>query len=335
MDKLALIRKPIEADLQRYQDLFDKDFRSENPLLHLALQHICKKQGKRMRPILTLLAARAVNGVGEDSLDDAVFHAAVSLELLHTASLVHDDIIDESDTRRGQRTLHTFLGTTASVLVGDYLLARSLQHSARTGNTVVVDAIAQIAELLSNGELLQMYTVDSDTIEEEVYYDVIRRKTACVFATAAQLGAILAGASSVQTPVSVSSAADFLRLFGENLGIAFQIRDDMLDYTDAEKLGKPTGNDMREGKLTLPVIHVIKQHPELLPLALRVRHGEATEQEIARLVKYTIDFGGLDYAAQMTAHYVDLAIASLSALPVSPYRDALTAFAELVRKREN
>ncbi|MBQ0049567.1 MAG: polyprenyl synthetase family protein [Bacteroidales bacterium] len=337
MDKLALIRQPIEQELKLYQELFEKDFTSENPLLHMALQHIRKKQGKRMRPILTLLAARAVGGVGQPVLPSAVLHAAVSLEVLHTASLVHDDIIDESDKRRGQPTLHTFLGTTPSILVGDYLLARSIHHSAQTRCTAAVDAIARIAELLANGELLQMYTIDSDTISEQVYYDVIRRKTACVFATAAQLGALLSSQASTScttngvgdTPVLVEA----LRLFGENLGIAFQIRDDMLDYADSTQLGKPTGNDMREGKLTLPVIHAVSEQPSLLPLALKVRHGEADDNDIAQLIDATIQQGGLVYAERMTQQFVDLAIASLSALAPSVYRDALVLFAKLVVQR--
>lgn len=323
MDQLAQIRKPIEEDLASYLSLFEKDFTSENPLLHLALQHVLKRQGKRLRPILALLSARCVGGVGE-----AVLHAAVSLELLHTASLVHDDIVDESDLRRGQASVNAFLSAQAAVLVGDYLLAKSLQHSSLTENTEVVHSIAKVSELLSDGELLQLYALDSDKIEEEVYYKVIERKTASLFGTSAKLGALLVGASDEQL--------EALRLFGEYLGIAFQIRDDMLDYTDSATLGKPAGNDMHEGKLTLPVIYVVNKSGDsaIYELALKVRRGEAGAEEIAALVKYTVENGGLRYAQECMEQYAHKAISQLDVLPKSEYTESLRLFAELVVQRD-
>lgn len=322
MDQLEFIRKPIEADLERYLQLFEQDFKHQNPLLQLALQHILKRQGKRLRPILTLLAARCFGEV-----EDAVLHASVSLELLHTASLVHDDIVDESDMRRGQASVNSLLTPQAAVLVGDYLLSKALQHSATTHNLDVVAKISNIGEQLSDGELLQLYALDSDRVEESVYYDVIRRKTASLFSAAAQLGALLGGATDEQMQA--------LRLFGEYLGIAFQIRDDMLDYTSTDAIGKPAGNDMVEGKLTLPAIFAINQSKDdkVLQLALKVRRTEASKEEIAELVNYTVSHGGLDYAAEQMNRLVAQAIEQLDALPDSEFVNSLRMFAELVAKR--
>lgn len=356
MDQLSLIRRPIEADLERYLALFEQEFKHQNPLLQLALQHILKRQGKRLRPILTLLAANCFGRVGE-----AVLHASVSLELLHTATLVHDDIVDESDMRRGQASVNSLLSPQAAVLVGDYLLAKSLQHSALTQNVDVVHRIAQIAEQLSDGELLQLYTLDSDDISEEAYYDVIRCKTASLFSACSQLGAMLAKADDNQI--------EALRLFGEYLGIAFQIRDDMLDYTSTANIGKPAGNDMKEGKLTLPVIYVVNKlsaadsaascvdgsldassstlnetldassstslnRTSIKELALKVRHNEATDAEIAQLVELTVGEGGLEYASQCMDRFADQALEQLNVLPQSEYVDSLRAFANLVVKRD-
>lgn len=322
MDQLEQIRKPIEQDLERYLHLFEQDFKHQNPLLQLALQHILKRQGKRLRPILTLLAARCFGQV-----DEAVLHASVSLELLHTASLVHDDIVDESDMRRGQASVNTLLTPQAAVLVGDYLLSKALQHSAATKNIDVVARISNIGEQLSDGELLQLYALDSDRVEESVYYDVVRRKTAVLFAAAAQLGAMLGGATEEQKAA--------LQTFGEYLGVAFQIRDDLLDYTSTDAIGKPAGNDMVEGKLTLPAIYAINQSGDdkVLQLALKVRRTEASKDEIKELVDYTVQHGGLDYATEQMNRLVAQAIEQLDALPQSEFVKSLRMFAELVAKR--
>ncbi len=335
MDQLALIRKPIEKDLEQYLSLYEKDFTHENPLLHFALQHIRKRQGKRMRPILTLLSARCFGDASNE-----VLHASVSMELLHTASLVHDDIVDESDMRRGQASVNKLMSAQAAVLVGDYLLARSLQHSAKTRNVDVVNSIAKVSELLADGELLQLYTLDSDRVEESAYYDVIRCKTAVLFSTSAQIGALLAGADAQQQ--------EAMRLYGEYIGIAFQIRDDMLDYSGGIDLGKPSGNDMKEGKLTLPAIFAINQQeealskgqiesnePRMLDLALKVRRCEASAQEISTLVNFTLNQGGLQYAKSCMEHYADLALQQLSLLPQSEYTDSLRQFVNLVVSRDN
>lgn len=322
MDVLALIRKPVEEDLVQYKSLFEEDFTHENPLLHLALQHILKRQGKRLRPILMMLVARAFG-----SINEGVLHASVSIEQLHTASLVHDDIVDESNERRGQQSVNALLSAQAAVLVGDFLLSKSLQHSAKTGDVYVVDAIARISQMLADGELLQLYNISSKEVCEQPYYEVIKRKTACLFSVSAQIGAYLQHA----TPQQVEA----MRLYGENLGICFQIRDDIFDYL-GEAVGKPVGNDMKEGKLTLPVIHALMetQDAAMMQLAMKVRALEATEEERRRLTDFAVEKGGVEYAYRQMELFAQKATEQLALIPDSEAKESLRILAEFVIKRK-
>ena len=287
MDKLSEIRQPIEKDLLAYRVMFEQTLRTENSLLHLALQHVMKRQGKMMRPILLLLIARLTGQVNE-----AVLHAAVALELLHTASLVHDDVVDESDRRRGQQSVNALLDNKAAVLVGDFLLSKAMYHSAQTGSNRVVTWVAELGQTLSDGELHQLANLDKTEVLEEDYFEVICKKTAVLFETCAHAGALLSGGGE----------EDIRQLgrFGLQVGLCFQMRDDLLDYDNQLDTGKPSGNDMREGKLTLPVIHALLESGdvEMMNLAIRVRRGEASDDEIARLVSFTRNQGGLIFAEQ-------------------------------------
>lgn len=324
MDVLSLIRKPVEEDLLRYESLFEADFEHNNPLLHVALQHIRKRQGKRLRPILMLLVARAFG-----KIDERILHASVSIEELHTASLVHDDIVDESNERRGQASVNALLNAQSAVLVGDYLLSKSLQHSASTQSVDVVNRIAVIGQLLADGELLQLYNISSDQIAKEPYFEVIKRKTASLFSSSALIGALLSGAFEAQQ--------EAMRLYGEYLGNCFQIRDDIFDYEVNANIGKPIGNDMREGKLTLPVIHAVLSGrvPEMTDLAMKVRRLEATEEEMHQLVAFTLEQGGVDYAYSKMADYAKKAKEQLALLPDSDCKDSLRLLAEFVIQRRN
>lgn len=326
MDVLAQIRKPVEEDLVRYLSLFEADFEHENPLLHVALRHILKRQGKRLRPILMLLAARAFA-----QPDEAVLHGSVSIELLHTASLVHDDIVDESDMRRGQASVNTLLSPQAAVLVGDYLLSKSLQHAAATAHIDVVRSIAVIGQLLADGELLQLYNISSELIAEQPYYEVIKRKTASLFRSSAQIGATLAGA----TPAQVEA----MSLYGEYLGTCFQIRDDIFDYEPHANVGKPIGNDMCEGKLTLPVIHALlasegtEEGLRMKELAMKVRRLEATKEEMSSLVRFAIEKGGVEYAYGKMVEFAKKATEQLALLPDSEAKDSLVLLSEFTIQR--
>ena len=309
MDVLTQIRKPVEREMKDFESLFGITLQHQNPLLMIALRHVLSRKGKLMRPILTLLAAKKY---GE--INDSVLHAAVSLEMLHTASLVHDDVVDESGVRRGQSSVNALLDNKAAVLVGDYLLSTALKHAAMAGDLRVVDLVARLGQTLSDGELQQLSNVKSDEISENQYFDVIRRKTASLFAVCAEVGALLSGASE-----------DEIRRLGEF---------DVFDYYDAE-VGKPTGNDMKEGKLTLPVVHAVLQPGAETwhETALKVRAGRATEEEISALVDFTKQSGGIEYARRKMDEFREQAVGLIDSDGNEAVGEALRLYLDFVLKR--
>ncbi len=285
MDYLSLIKQPIEAELADFIDLFNKSLEHSDGLLSQVLDHIRQRAGKRMRPMLILLMARNFGKISE-----VTQHSAVGLELLHTASLVHDDVVDESGERRGQASVNATYNNKVAVLVGDYILSTALLHVSYSHSETIIRYLAELGRILSNGEILQLNSISNQEISEEVYYQVIKQKTAALFEACAGIGAMSVKAS----PEDVEAA----KMFGQNLGIIFQIRDDIFDYYDSKEIGKPTGNDMIEGKLTLPVIYALKStgDEEMMRLARKVKAHEITTEEIARLVAFTKENGGIEYA---------------------------------------
>ena len=287
MDYLSIIKQPISSELCDFIDLFNKSLSHTDGLLSQALGHIRNRGGKRMRPILILLMAK---NFGE--ISDVTQHAAVGLELLHTASLVHDDVVDESGERRGQKSVNAMFDNKVAVLVGDYILSTALLHVSYTHSEIIVRYLAELGRTLSNGEILQLSNIQNQDISEDVYYQVIKQKTAALFEACAAIGALSAGAPEEEIQEA--------KKFGQNLGIIFQIRDDIFDYYDQANVGKPTGNDMAEGKLTLPVIYALRStgNQDMLALAKKVKAGTVTKDEIAKLVKFTKENGGIEYADQ-------------------------------------
>ena len=287
MDYLSLIKKPIETDLKEFVSLFNQSLSHSDGLLGSALSYIRQRGGKRMRPLLILLTAKNYGQVS-----DVTLHGAVGLELLHTASLVHDDVVDESSERRGQASVNATYDNKVAVLVGDYILSTALLNVSFTGNQTIIQNLAELGRTLSNGEILQLTNIQNQEISEEVYYQVIRQKTAALFESCSAVGALSVGA----TPEQVEQA----KRFGQNIGIIFQIRDDIFDYYDSKEIGKPTGNDMAEGKLTLPVIYALNKYPleSMLTLAKKVKNGTVNTDEIAVLVEYAKTHGGIEYAEQ-------------------------------------
>ena len=285
MNTLEVLQNPIADVLEQYKQQFEETLQSDNPLLQQAIDHLLQKKGKLVRPTLVFLSAKLFGSVNQ-----RVYDVALALELLHTASLVHDDVVDESDRRRGQASVNALMTNQIAVLVGDFLLSRALHHAALTGETKVVDVVANLGQTLADGELLQLANLDEEKLDEASYYMVIRKKTSSLFAVAAQLGVLASGGSEEE--------AERMRRFGHLVGTCFQLRDDIFDYDTKTDVGKPAGNDMKEGKLTLPVIHVINKtkDEEMLSKALKVRRGEATQEEIADLVAFTIDNEGIEYA---------------------------------------
>ena len=323
MDKLQQIKLPIDKEFEEFRRLFDSSLQSSNSLLSEVLSYIKQRNGKMMRPIMALLIAKLF---GE--INDSTLHAALSLELLHTASLVHDDVVDESDKRRGQSSVNAIYNNKVSVLVGDYMLATSLKHSAMTREITIVDLVACLGQNLSEGEIIQLANINASEFSEEVYYDVIRKKTAALFTASAEAGAISVHASDEM----VKNA----RLFGEMIGIAFQIKDDIFDYYSSDEIGKPTGNDMREGKLTLPALYVFNMFDdeEMRKLALRIRALDASDEDIARFIEYTKVKGGIEYARQAMVDYRNKALALLPQSAGQAVKDALTAYIDYVIERD-
>ena len=285
MDYLSLIKKPIERELQDFISMFNESLYHDDGMLSQALLHIRNRAGKRMRPMLILLMAKNFGVV-----TNTTQCAAVGLELLHTASLVHDDVVDESSERRGQASVNAVYNNKVAVLVGDYILSTALLYVSRTHSEQIVQYLARLGQTLSDGEILQLSNIQNHDLSEDVYYEVIKQKTAALFEACAAMGALSANAGE--------EAVDAAKNFGQNLGIIFQIRDDIFDYFDSPDIGKPTGNDMAEGKLTLPVIYAINStgDEEMKSLALKVKDHTVSKDEIARLVDFTKLHGGIDYA---------------------------------------
>ena len=312
MDSISLIRTPIEAELEAFKKLFDSSLSSSNALLDSVVSHIRQRNGKMMRPILVLLVARLYDAVRPSTL-----HAAVSLELLHTASLVHDDVVDESTERRGQLSVNAIFNNKVAVLTGDYLLATSLVHAEQTKSHLIIRLVSLLGQDLADGELLQLSNVSNHSFSESVYFDVIRKKTAALFAACTKAAALSVDANEGE--------AEFARLLGEYIGICFQIKDDIFDYFNSKEIGKPTGNDMLEGKLTLPALYVLNNTKDdtAREIAIKVKDGTATPDEIARLIAFIKENGGIEYAIQTMNLYKEKALGLLASLPDSDVCTAL------------
>ena len=318
---IAHIRAPIADDLQAVNALIRRELHSDVVLINQLASYIIDSGGKRLRPVTVLLATRACGYAG-----DAHIAAAAIVEFIHTATLLHDDVVDESSLRRGRQTANAIWGNQASVLVGDFLYSRSFQMMVDIGSMRVMEILADTTNTIAEGEVLQLLNChDADTSEER-YMAVIHSKTAKLFEAAAQLGAVLA-----DRPREEELA---LGRYGMHLGTAFQLIDDVLDYSaSSAELGKNIGDDLAEGKPTLPLIHAM-------------RHGTAEEARVIReaieqggleyidIVTRTIEStGALDYTARLASDEADRAIASLAMLPESPAREAMLGLARFAVSR--
>lgn len=323
MDYQTVIKAPISAELADFIEMFNRSLDHEDGMLAQALNHIRQRGGKRMRPILILLIAKSFGAVTE-----VTQHAAIGLELLHTASLVHDDVVDESGERRGQASVNAIYDNKVSVLVGDYILSTALLHVSYTHRERIIRYLAQLGRTLSDGEILQLSNISNRDISEDVYYNIIKGKTAALFEACASIGALASGA----TDEEIEAAARF----GQNLGIVFQIRDDIFDYYDSADIGKPTGNDMAEGKLTLPAIYAVNHDApaEIRELAYKVKDRSISTDEIGKLVAYTKANCGIEYAERRMWEFHDEACHFIDTyIHQDDIRQALRAYLDYVIKR--
>ena len=322
MDYLSKIRRPIEGEMNDFIELFNLSLSHEDGLLEQVLSHIRQRGGKRMRPMLLMLSAKNYGKVS-----DVTLNAALGLELLHTASLVHDDVVDESGERRGQASVNASFNNKVAVLVGDFILSTALLRVAISDNIQIVKHLSELGRILSNGELLQLSNISNTEISEDIYYQVIEKKTAVLFESCSALGAISVGASD--------DDIEKAKRFGHNIGMIFQIRDDIFDYFDSKEIGKPTGNDMAEGKLTLPVIYALNHSDSsaMMTLAKKVKAGTINADEIAVLVEFTKQSGGIDYAKRKMEEFAAHAQKYIDECVNPELKEAFTAYLDYVIQR--
>ena len=325
MDKLKLIQAPIADELAAQSALLRDSLRSPIPLVDAVVRYFLERKGKMIRPIMVLLAAKLA---GNGACNMKTRNAAVALELLHNASLIHDDVVDEADQRRGHASVNFVWDNKVAVLMGDFFLARCLVMSTSTESLAIQRVLSELASSLSEGEIEQLANARGRVVSEEAYYSVIRNKTASLFVACMKLGAI-----------SVDASAETVKLmadFGEKLGIIFQIRDDIFDYYPSKEVGKPTGNDIREGKITLPLLYALlngkgEEHSRMMAL---LDGEELTKEEVDLLVAYAKENGGIEYAQATMRRLAFEAKDMLNAFPDSPVRQAFHALVDYIIERE-
>ena len=317
-------RSNIEQPVALYYFYPSASLRSETTRLQSAIDQILKASGKHVRPLLVLLAAKACGGVTENTINSAVF-----LELLHTATLIHDDVIDETKQRRGVPSLNAIFDNRVSVLVGDYVLSSALIRSIQTGNLKIIGIVSGLGRDLSEGEIKQLETAEESIIDEACYMQVIRKKTAMLLSACAEIGAISANASDEM----VKKCRDF----GEYLGYSFQIKDDIFDYFKEANIGKPTGNDIREGKVTLPLLYALrtaKQTEEVERYLRIIKEKDFSTENIEELIAFAKANGGIEYAEKRMSEFRDKAVEVLLTLPESDARDSLLQLADYIIERK-
>lgn len=313
---MELAKKIISEELIQFEAHFREAVKSRVALLDRIMQYIVKRKGKQLRPMFVLLSARLGGEV-----DDSTYRAASLVELLHTATLVHDDVVDDALERRGFFSINALWKNKIAVLVGDYLLSKGLLLSLNNKDHEVLRILSEAVRLMSEGELLQIEKARNLNLKESIYYEIINGKTASLLASACAAGA--------STTFTDPEKVEQMRLFGEKVGMAFQIKDDLFDYGSMD-IGKPTGNDIKEKKLTLPLIYTLNNcSADLKRKIIYIVKNENTEKE---KVKFVIDAvtetGGIQYATEKMFAFRDEALAILHGFPQTPVRDALE---ELVR----
>ncbi len=323
MTLLKELRKPISNELNEFQKVFRNSVKSTVPLLDVIMNYILKSKGKQMRPLIVLYSATLFDGINEST-----YRAATLIELLHTATLVHDDVVDESDRRRGRFSINALWKNKIAVLVGDYLLSRGMLTSLQAKDYNVLEIVSEAVKEMSEGELLQIEKARKLDIDESVYYDVIRKKTASLVASC-----FAAGASS-----SCQSDDDIKKMWniGEYAGMAFQIKDDLLDYEKSNVTGKPTGIDIKEKKMTLPLIYLLSKSSFLKKRKIIniIKQHNTNKEKVNWIMNEVKNAGGIKYATDVMAQYKNKAINMLREYPESTSRLALEQIIEFTIDRK-
>ena len=329
MANLAEIIRPVETNWKRYERLMRESMEADERIQQSVLRYIAARSGKQLRPLIVLLSAQLCNPVTDKTL-----RAAVALEMLHNASLVHDDVVDNSDTRRGQPAVHTQWSNKVAVLTGDFMLAKVISLVAEIRNTRILEIISDLGKSLSGGEMLQLHVGQSMWIDEEQYLKVIDQKTARLFQSCAEAGAESTGCTARQRTA--------LREYGKLLGLCFQIKDDIFDYSDLEELGKPTMSDLRDGKVTLPLIEALRRAPkeeadEIKAKGERLVSNGYSEEEGIRVLdeikSFVLRFKGDEYAVQKMLSYKKQATEALSVFRDSEEKRSLVGLLDFAINR--
>ncbi|MBR5851944.1 MAG: polyprenyl synthetase family protein [Bacteroidaceae bacterium] len=323
MDLLSTIKKTIEQEIADFNDYFKSLLKSDVMLMNDALSFLSESVGKMMRPMLVILVSKSIGNVDEKN-----FSAAAAVEMLHTASLLHDDVIDESNKRRGRPSLNTRFNNNVAVLTGDYMFSMALNCTAKTGDIRVIDAISIMGRDLPNGEVMQVELQQNGSYSEENYLKVIYYKTASLFVCCAACAVYTAGGSD--------EYVEKFSNYAKYAGLCFQMKDDIFDYYSND-IGKPTGSDMSEGKITLPALYVLRtsSNPLLQPIKEKLSNGiYLDEKEIETLIEISKNEGGIDYTNSCIENYRNMAIESIPEDIENEYRDALIAYIDYVISRE-
>lgn len=312
----------IGEELQVFEARFREAMRSNAPLLDRIMRYVVKRKGKQLRPMFVLLSAKLCGPVS-----DQAYRAASLVELLHTATLVHDDVVDDSMERRGFFSTYALWKAKANVLIGDYLLAKGLLLSLDNNDHQILHILSDAVRKMSEGELLQLEKARSLNLKEEIYYEIIRNKTASLLASACA-----AGAWSTSQDAEITEK---MRLFGEKTGMAFQVKDDLFDYA-SENVGKPTGNDIKEKKLTLPLIYTLNNTSKEIrrKIIYIVKNNNNDKEKVKWVIEKVVEAGGIDYATKKMNEFKEEAIAVLRQFPEGPYRQGLEDMVLFVTDRK-
>ena len=323
MSEIKEIKKPIVDEMNLFENKFKKSLKTTVPLLDKIMHYIIKRKGKQMRPMFVFLCAKLFGETKESA-----YTAASLIELLHTATLVHDDVIDESNFRRGVFSINALWKNKISVLVGDFLLSRGLLLAVEKNEFELLKIVSHAVKDMSEGELLQIEKTRKLNITEEVYYEIIRKKTAALISACCA-----AGASSSKTN---SENISQMKIFGEKVGIAFQIKDDLFDYTQSPLIGKPTGLDIREKKMTLPLIYTLNQvnKQEKSFIINTIKNDSKNSKKVEQIINLVKENKGLEFAENKMNEYYSEAIKILEKFDDNEAKDSLKKLVEFVVKRK-
>jgi octaprenyl-diphosphate synthase len=315
MPDLTIIKRPVSKEMSEFEAYFGKTMRSKIPLLNIILNYILRRKGKQMRPLLVFLTAK-LNG----NITEATFVAATFIELLHTASLVHDDVVDDAHERRGALSINALWNSKIAVLVGDYLLSKGMLISVEKNRFDMLEIVSEAVKSMSEGELLQLQKARKLNITEDDYFRIIISKTAALLSACTACGA--------RSVTDDMETIQMMKDFGENIGIAFQIRDDLLDYEGTGLTGKTVGNDIKERKITLPLIYALENSNNSRKRHILgiVKNRKKTKSEINEVIVFVSENGGMDYADLKMNQYRDKALAILDSYPDSEIRTSLRDF---------